>query len=146
MQFPRFTGVTCPSHSPVSSFSCLPSLLCLKLFYIRYFDPKFYRIILFDQRGAGRSLPHACLEVGANRRIEGKSSIISYQVLNHEMVVLVLPPTCMLYWVCICISSSLNCAPALQIANWSSCQKATHNQLIVTHHAPPPPRKTPHGI
>ena len=24
----------------------------------RYFDPKFYRIILFDQRGCGRSLPH----------------------------------------------------------------------------------------
>lgn len=25
----------------------------------RYFDPKYYRIILFDQRGAGRSTPHA---------------------------------------------------------------------------------------
>ena len=25
----------------------------------RYFDPKFYRIILFDQRGCGKSLPHA---------------------------------------------------------------------------------------
>ena len=28
----------------------------------RYFDPDKYRIILFDQRGAGRSTPHACLE------------------------------------------------------------------------------------
>jgi proline iminopeptidase len=28
----------------------------------RFFDPAFYRIILFDQRGAGRSRPHACLE------------------------------------------------------------------------------------
>ncbi len=28
----------------------------------RYFDPARYRIVLFDQRGAGRSLPHACLE------------------------------------------------------------------------------------
>lgn len=28
----------------------------------RYFDPQHYRIILFDQRGAGRSTPHACLE------------------------------------------------------------------------------------
>ncbi|XP_010248469.1 PREDICTED: proline iminopeptidase [Nelumbo nucifera] len=28
----------------------------------RFFDPEFYRIILFDQRGAGRSTPHACLE------------------------------------------------------------------------------------
>ncbi|KAJ3692574.1 hypothetical protein LUZ60_011669 [Juncus effusus] len=28
----------------------------------RFFDPNFYRIILFDQRGAGKSTPHACLE------------------------------------------------------------------------------------
>ncbi|KAB2604645.1 proline iminopeptidase [Pyrus ussuriensis x Pyrus communis] len=27
----------------------------------RFFDPEFYRIILFDQRGAGESTPHACL-------------------------------------------------------------------------------------
>jgi proline iminopeptidase len=27
--------------------------------YRRFFDPKHYRIILFDQRGAGRSTPHA---------------------------------------------------------------------------------------
>lgn len=28
----------------------------------RFFDPAHYRIILFDQRGAGRSKPHACIE------------------------------------------------------------------------------------
>lgn len=28
----------------------------------RYFDPKRYRIVLFDQRGCGRSTPHASLE------------------------------------------------------------------------------------
>ncbi len=28
----------------------------------RYFDPAFYRIILFDQRGCGRSRPHASVE------------------------------------------------------------------------------------
>jgi proline iminopeptidase len=28
----------------------------------RFFDPGRYRIILFDQRGCGRSTPHACLE------------------------------------------------------------------------------------
>ncbi|KAK9097116.1 hypothetical protein Sjap_022613 [Stephania japonica] len=28
----------------------------------RFFNPEFYRIILFDQRGAGKSIPHACLE------------------------------------------------------------------------------------
>lgn len=28
----------------------------------RFFDPNFYRIILFDQRGSGQSKPQACLE------------------------------------------------------------------------------------
>ena len=28
----------------------------------RYFDPSFYRIILFDQRGCGKSRPHASIE------------------------------------------------------------------------------------
>tara|TARA_B100001113_G_scaffold844_1_gene791 strand:+ start:2654 stop:3616 length:963 start_codon:yes stop_codon:yes gene_type:complete len=28
----------------------------------RFFDPDIYRIIVFDQRGCGRSLPHGCLE------------------------------------------------------------------------------------
>ncbi len=28
----------------------------------RYFDPAVYRVILFDQRGCGRSRPHACVE------------------------------------------------------------------------------------
>jgi len=27
-----------------------------------FFDPEIYRIILFDQRGCGRSTPHCCLE------------------------------------------------------------------------------------
>jgi proline iminopeptidase len=30
--------------------------------YRRYFDPERYRLVLFDQRGCGRSTPHACLE------------------------------------------------------------------------------------
>ena len=28
----------------------------------RFFDPEIYRIVIFDQRGCGRSLPHGCLE------------------------------------------------------------------------------------
>ena len=31
-------------------------------FHRRFFDPNLYRVILFDQRGAGRSTPHASLE------------------------------------------------------------------------------------
>jgi len=30
--------------------------------YRRYFDPSAYRVVLFDQRGSGRSTPHASLE------------------------------------------------------------------------------------
>lgn len=30
--------------------------------YRQFFNPEKYRIILFDQRGAGKSTPHACLE------------------------------------------------------------------------------------
>jgi len=30
--------------------------------YRRYFDPQAYRVVLFDQRGCGKSTPHACLE------------------------------------------------------------------------------------
>src|SRR3954466_11194425 len=28
----------------------------------RFFDPSVYRIVLFDQRGCGKSTPHACLD------------------------------------------------------------------------------------
>eukprot|EP00823_Brevimastigomonas_motovehiculus_P008133 TRINITY_DN7406_c0_g1_i1.p1 TRINITY_DN7406_c0_g1~~TRINITY_DN7406_c0_g1_i1.p1 ORF type:complete len:369 (-),score=87.13 TRINITY_DN7406_c0_g1_i1:311-1393(-) len=31
-------------------------------YYRCYFDPKAYRIVLFDQRGSGQSTPNACLE------------------------------------------------------------------------------------
>ena len=31
-------------------------------FMRRYHDPRLYRIVLFDQRGCGRSIPHASLE------------------------------------------------------------------------------------
>lgn len=35
----------------------------------RYFDPKFYRIILFDQRGAGKSTPYAGLEQNTTQHL-----------------------------------------------------------------------------
>ena len=33
-----------------------------------FFDPTQYRIVLFDQRGCGRSLPHGCLEDNDTQR------------------------------------------------------------------------------
>jgi proline iminopeptidase len=35
----------------------------------RFFDPRLYRIIVFDQRGAGRSEPFACLESNTTRHL-----------------------------------------------------------------------------
>lgn len=34
-----------------------------------FFDPSRYRIILFDQRGAGRSLPYACIEANTTSHL-----------------------------------------------------------------------------
>ena len=35
----------------------------------RFFDPEVYRIVLFDQRGAGRSRPHASLENNSTQKL-----------------------------------------------------------------------------
>lgn len=35
----------------------------------RFFDPTIYRIILFDQRGCGRSKPHICLEGNTTQKL-----------------------------------------------------------------------------
>jgi proline iminopeptidase len=37
--------------------------------YRRFFDPDTWRIVLFDQRGAGRSTPHAGLEANTTRHL-----------------------------------------------------------------------------
>lgn len=37
----------------------------------RYFDPDYYRIILFDQRGAGKSTPHGSLENNTTAHLVG---------------------------------------------------------------------------
>jgi proline iminopeptidase len=34
----------------------------LQPFYRQYFDPQAYRVVLLDQRGSGKSTPHANLE------------------------------------------------------------------------------------
>lgn len=42
----------------------------------RYFDPEIYRIILFDQRGAGRSTPHASLEGNTTQQLVADMEVI----------------------------------------------------------------------
>jgi len=55
----------------------------------RFFDPKIYRIILFDQRGCGHSIPHACLEdnttwdlVADMERLRAHLEIYSWQLFG----------------------------------------------------------------
>ena len=50
-----------PKGKPAIFLHCGPGGGCGKLSR-RFFDPKKYRIILFDQRGCGNSKPHTCLE------------------------------------------------------------------------------------
>ncbi len=47
-----------PHGLPVVFLHGGPGAAC-EAFQRRFFDPKYYRIILFDQRGCGRSTPHA---------------------------------------------------------------------------------------
>ncbi len=50
-----------PSGLPVLFVHGGPGAGC-EAYHRRFFDPECYRIILFDQRGCGRSTPHASLE------------------------------------------------------------------------------------
>lgn len=50
-----------PDGLPVVFLHGGPGAGC-ESYHRRFFDPKFYRIILFDQRGCGRSTPHASLQ------------------------------------------------------------------------------------
>lgn len=50
-----------PEGKPVVFLHGGPGGGCSPL-HRRFFDPARYRIVLFDQRGCGRSTPHACLE------------------------------------------------------------------------------------
>ncbi|MDH5570162.1 MAG: prolyl aminopeptidase [Gammaproteobacteria bacterium] len=50
-----------PQGLPVLFLHGGPGAGC-ESYHRRFFNPEHYRIILFDQRGCGRSTPHACLE------------------------------------------------------------------------------------
>ena len=43
-----------------------PGAAC-ESYHRQFFDPEIYRIVLFDQRGCGRSVPHAALEGNTTR-------------------------------------------------------------------------------
>ena len=56
-------------------------------YHRRFFDPELYRIILFDQRGAGRSTPHAELEGNTTQALVSDMEVIR-ETLNINRWVL----------------------------------------------------------
>ncbi|MDE1461720.1 prolyl aminopeptidase [Spartinivicinus poritis] len=75
-----------PNGIPVLYLHGGPGAACDK-FSRRYFNPEIYRIILFDQRGAGRSTPHACIENNTTQDLIADIEAIR-QFLNVDQWVL----------------------------------------------------------
>ena len=57
-----------PDGVPIVLFHGGPGAGCAPI-HRRFFDPDHYRIILFDQRGAGRSNPHGTLEKNTTNKL-----------------------------------------------------------------------------
>lgn len=53
----------------------------------RYFDPKIYRIILFDQRGCGRSRPHASTEANTTWHLVADIERIRQELTIDDWIV-----------------------------------------------------------
>jgi len=75
-----------PDGIPVLFVHGGPGAGCSK-FDRRFFDPELYRIILFDQRGSGRSLPHAELQGNTTAQLVADMETIR-QTLGIERWVL----------------------------------------------------------
>jgi proline iminopeptidase len=50
----------------------------------RFFDPEFYRIVIFDQRGAGRSRPFASLECNTTDHLVGDIELLRQHLNIHS--------------------------------------------------------------
>jgi proline iminopeptidase len=50
----------------------------------RLFDPKRYRILLFDQRGCGRSTPHASLEANTTWHLVADLEVLRQSIMQAE--------------------------------------------------------------
>ncbi len=56
-------------------------------YHRQFFDPKRYRIIMFDQRGAGRSTPHANLEANTTAHLLADIELIRTHLYIDQWVV-----------------------------------------------------------
>jgi proline iminopeptidase len=68
-----------PQGLPVVFLHGGPGAGC-ESYHPRFFDPEKYRIILFDQRGSGRSKPHASLEQNTTQHL-----ISDIEKIRHEL-------------------------------------------------------------
>lgn len=64
-----------PSGIPVVFLHGGPGAGCAE-YHRQYFDPDVYRVILFDQRGCGKSTPHASLENNTSKHIVADMELI----------------------------------------------------------------------
>lgn len=56
-------------------------------FHRRFFDPNLYRIVLFDQRGCGRSTPHAELQANTTQALVADMEVIRQRLNIDKWVV-----------------------------------------------------------
>ena len=68
-----------PSGIPVLFVHGGPGAGC-EPYHRRFFDPERYRIILFDQRGCGRSTPHASLDNNTTQALVADMEVIREQL------------------------------------------------------------------
>jgi proline iminopeptidase len=74
-----------PSGIPVLFVHGGPGAGCEE-YHRRFFDPALYRIILFDQRGCGRSTPHASLENNTTQALVADIEVIREQLAVERWV------------------------------------------------------------
>ncbi len=72
-----------PDGIPVIFVHGGPGAACEK-YHRQFFDPERYRIILFDQRGAGKSTPHAELENNTTQELVADMEAIREQLGIHR--------------------------------------------------------------
>ena len=59
----------------------------IEAYHRRFFDPEKYRMILFDQRGSGKSTPHACLTNNTTLDLVADIEVIRQQLEIDQWIV-----------------------------------------------------------
>jgi proline iminopeptidase len=75
-----------PDGLPVVFVHGGPGAACER-YHRQFFDPEMYRIVLFDQRGCGRSVPHAALEGNTTHALVSDMEFIRTELGIDQWVV-----------------------------------------------------------